>query len=85
MSISTYVRKLMLLQLVTSAQNVLHDIQCTTHHGPPHPFKDAGAVADSLTDIHSEMERLFVVNRRCTHNTLHTRRPTYNHSINIRS
>jgi hypothetical protein len=27
----------------------------TSHHGPPHPFKDAGVVADSLTGIHSAM------------------------------
>jgi hypothetical protein len=26
-----------------------------SHHGPPHPSKDAGAVADSLTGIHSAM------------------------------
>jgi hypothetical protein len=24
-----------------------------SHHGPPNPFKDGGAVADSLTGIHS--------------------------------
>jgi hypothetical protein len=40
----------------------------TSHHGPPHPFKDAGAVADSLTGIHSATVKcLFVVNRRCIH------------------
>jgi hypothetical protein len=38
---------------VISAQNVLREIQCTSHYGPPHPCKDAGAVADSLTGIHS--------------------------------
>jgi hypothetical protein len=27
----------------------------TSHHGPSHPFKDAGVVADSLTDIHNVM------------------------------
>jgi hypothetical protein len=27
----------------------------TSHHGPPHQFKDAGAVADGLTAIHSEV------------------------------
>jgi hypothetical protein len=25
----------------------------TSHHGPPHPCKDAGVVADSLTGIHN--------------------------------
>jgi hypothetical protein len=38
-----------------------------TSHGPPHPFKDAEAVADGLTAIHSAMKRLFIVNRRCIH------------------
>jgi hypothetical protein len=38
----------------------------TSYHGPPHPFKDAGLVADSLTGIHNAMMRcLFVVNRSC--------------------
>jgi hypothetical protein len=37
----------------------------TSHHGPPHPFKDAGVVADSLTGIHNAMKCLFVVNRSC--------------------
>jgi hypothetical protein len=27
----------------------------TSHHGPSHPFKDAGVVADSPTDIHNAM------------------------------
>jgi hypothetical protein len=26
-----------------------------SHHGPPHPSKDAGVVADSLTGTHSAM------------------------------
>jgi hypothetical protein len=40
----------------------------TSHHGPPYPFKDAGAVADSLTGIHnSRVKCLFVVNRSCIH------------------
>jgi hypothetical protein len=40
----------------------------TSHHGPPHPFKDAGVVADSLTGIHNAMAKfLFVVNRSCIH------------------
>jgi hypothetical protein len=35
----------------------------TSHHGQPHPFKDAGVVADSLTGIHNAMVKyLFVVN-----------------------
>jgi hypothetical protein len=34
----------------------------TSHHGPTHPFTDAGAVADNLTDIHNAMVKcLFVV------------------------
>jgi hypothetical protein len=34
----------------------------TYHHGPPHPFKDTGVVADSLTGIHNAMVKyLFVV------------------------
>jgi hypothetical protein len=28
----------------------------TSHHGPQHPFKDAGVVADSLTGIHNAEE-----------------------------
>jgi hypothetical protein len=40
----------------------------TSHHRPPHPFKDAGVVADSLTGIHSAMANcLFVVNRSYIH------------------
>jgi hypothetical protein len=40
----------------------------TPHHGPPHPFKDAGAVVDSLIGIHSVMVKcLFVVNSSCVH------------------
>jgi hypothetical protein len=40
----------------------------TSHHVPPHPSKDAGAVADSLRGIHSAMVKcLFVVNRSCIH------------------
>jgi hypothetical protein len=36
----------------------------TSHRGPPHPFKVAGEVVDSLTGIHSAMVKcLFVVNR----------------------
>jgi hypothetical protein len=27
----------------------------TFHHGPPHLFKDAKAVVDSLTDIHGKV------------------------------
>jgi hypothetical protein len=39
-----------------------------SHHGPPHPFKDAGVVADSLTGIHNAVVKcLFVVSRRCIH------------------
>jgi hypothetical protein len=40
----------------------------TSHHGPPHPFKDAAVVADSLTGIHNAMVKcLFVVNGSCIH------------------
>jgi hypothetical protein len=40
----------------------------TAHHGPSHPFKDAGFVVDSLTGIHSAMvECLFAVNRSYIH------------------
>jgi hypothetical protein len=40
----------------------------TAHHGTPHPLKDAGEVADSLTDIHNAMVKyLFVVNSNCIH------------------
>jgi hypothetical protein len=28
----------------------------TSHHGPTHPFKDGGVVADSLTRIHNAMK-----------------------------
>jgi hypothetical protein len=38
----------------------------TSHHGPLHPRKDGGVVADSLTGIHNAMLTcLFVVNRNC--------------------
>jgi hypothetical protein len=37
-----------------------------SQHGPPHPFKDAGVVGDSLTVIHSAMIKcLLLVNRSC--------------------
>jgi hypothetical protein len=37
----------------------------------PHPFKDAGAVADNLTGIHNVIVKcFFVVNRSCMHNIL---------------
>jgi hypothetical protein len=40
----------------------------TFHHAPPHPFRDGGAVADSLPGIHPAMVKcLFVVNRSCIH------------------
>jgi hypothetical protein len=39
----------------------------TSHHGLPHPFKDAEVVVDSLTGIHSSMKYLFVINRLCIH------------------
>jgi hypothetical protein len=31
----------------------------TSHHGPPHPFKDAGVVADILTGIHNATEAAY--------------------------
>lgn len=38
----------------------------TSNHGPPHPFRVAGTVADSLTVIHNAMVKcLFVVNSSC--------------------
>jgi hypothetical protein len=37
----------------------------TSHHGPPRPCKDAGAVVDSLTGIHSAMKCLFLINMCC--------------------
>jgi hypothetical protein len=43
----------------------------TSHHGPPHPFKDADVVANSLTGIHSEMVKChFIINMwvlKCLH------------------
>jgi hypothetical protein len=43
----------------------------TSHHGLQHPYKDAWAVADSLTGIHSAMVRyIFVVNRSCIYESL---------------
>jgi hypothetical protein len=36
----------------------------TFHHGPPHPFKDARVVADTLIGIHNVTGKcLFIVNR----------------------
>jgi hypothetical protein len=38
----------------------------TSHHGPQHPFEDAGVVADSLTDIDNAVVKWsFVVSRSC--------------------
>jgi hypothetical protein len=34
-----------------------------THHEPPHLFKDAGVIADSLTGIQNAINCFFVVNR----------------------
>jgi hypothetical protein len=40
----------------------------TSHYGPPHPFKDAGVVANSLTRIHNTTVKcIFFVNRSCLH------------------
>jgi hypothetical protein len=40
----------------------------TSHHGPLHPFKDTGVVADSLTGIHNAMVKcLLVANMSCIH------------------
>jgi hypothetical protein len=40
----------------------------TSDHGLPHPFKDVGVVADSLTGIHSATVKcLFLFNRSCLH------------------
>jgi hypothetical protein len=39
-----------------------------SHHGPPHPFRDAGVVADVLAGIHNATVKcLFVVNKSCIH------------------
>jgi hypothetical protein len=38
----------------------------TSHHGPPHPFKDAGVVADSLTSTNNAMF-FFIVDSSCIH------------------
>jgi hypothetical protein len=32
----------------------------TSHHGPPRPFRDAGVVVDSLTDVHNAMAKYSV-------------------------
>jgi hypothetical protein len=43
----------------------------TSHHGPPHPLKDVGVVADSLTGIpNAKVKCLFFVNRSCIHKGL---------------
>jgi hypothetical protein len=40
----------------------------TSHHGKPHPFKEAVLVAGNLTGFHNAMVKcLFVVNRSCIH------------------
>lgn len=40
----------------------------TPDYRPPHPFKDAGVVADRLTGMHKALvKRLFVVNRNYIH------------------
>jgi hypothetical protein len=45
-----------------------HSCLDTSHHGLPHPFKDARVVADSLTGIHNAMVKcLFDVNGSCIH------------------
>jgi hypothetical protein len=42
----------------------------TSHHGPPHPCKDAGAIAESLTGMPNAMvKRLFVVSRSRINNS----------------
>jgi hypothetical protein len=39
-----------------------------SHQGPPHPFRDAGEVADRLTGIrNAKVKCLFGVNRSCIH------------------
>jgi hypothetical protein len=44
-----------------------HSMHASTfYHGPPHPFKDGGVLADSLTGIRNAMlNSLYVVNRSC--------------------
>jgi hypothetical protein len=44
--------------------------------GPPHPFKGARVVADSLTGIHSAVVKcLFVVNRSRIYVSSHVKNP----------
>jgi hypothetical protein len=46
----------------------------TSHHGPSHPFKDAGVVVDSLTGIYNAMVKcLFIVKRNCIGTTKNPR------------
>jgi hypothetical protein len=48
-------------------------VHLDTSHDGPHPFKDAGTVADNLTGIHNAiMEWLLIVNRSCILKGLHT-------------
>lgn len=52
--------------LTTSAMRFNAHLNMTK--GPPHPFKDAVVVADSLTGIHTAMVKcLFTDNRSCTY------------------
>jgi hypothetical protein len=40
----------------------------TSHHGPPHPFKDSGVVAGSMRRIYNAVVKcLLVVNRSYIH------------------
>jgi hypothetical protein len=44
----------------------------TAHHGPPHPCRDVGIAADSLTGIHNAMvKHPFVVKRSWLHKGFH--------------
>jgi hypothetical protein len=55
-----------MLKLFSMRSSLLLD---TSHHGPLHPFEDAGVVADSLTGIH-HVKCLFFVNRSCIQRVL---------------
>jgi hypothetical protein len=55
------------LQLKMSSREINAPLD-TSQLGPPHPFKDAGVVADSVTGFHIAVVKcLFVVNRSCIH------------------
>jgi hypothetical protein len=60
---------------VTAERVCLWEVIRMSHHGPPHPYKGARAVADSLTGIHSAI-CVCVVNRSCIHKGFQVSRVT---------